>query len=111
MLQSHVPDHADRDGDPMAVRLSSQLLLGHPLSSGRPFPAGSRVVAHLWSVNLARYVHFDVRVSRRSRKQIQSFSSELIRFSARSPQPFRSREHINRFSESSMKWDFFGSRA
>lgn len=59
---------------------------------------------------MARYVHFDVRASRRSRKQIQSFSSELIRFSARSPQPIRLREHINHFSETRIEWHFSANR-
>ena len=48
--------------------------------SGKPekieFPLGGIGTG---CVSLARYVHFDVRASRRSRKQIQPISSEKIR--------------------------------
>ena len=55
---------------------------------------------------MVRYVHFDVSAPRRSRKQIQPFPSELIRFSLRSPQPIRSREHIDHFRELALNGTF-----
>lgn len=49
------------------------------------------------SVTLARYVHFDVRASRRSRKQIQPISSEKIEICLVRFKSISSREHIHYF--------------
>ena len=46
---------------------------------------------------LARYVHFDVRASRRSRKQIQPISSEKIEICLVRFKSISSREHIHYF--------------
>lgn len=47
--------------------------------------------------NMARYVHFDVRASRRSRKQIQPISSEKIEICLVRFKSISSREHIHYF--------------
>lgn len=46
---------------------------------------------------MARYVHFDVRASRRSRKQIQPISSEKIEICLVRFKSISSREHIHYF--------------
>ena len=46
---------------------------------------------------MARYVHFDVRTSRRSRKQIQPISSEKIEICLVRFKSISSREHIHYF--------------
>lgn len=48
-------------------------------------------------IDLARYVHFDVRASRRSRKQIQPISSEKIEICLVRFKSISSREHIHYF--------------
>lgn len=56
--------------------------------------------AYLYSIHrcaLARYVHFDVRASRRSRKQIQPISSEKIEICLVRFKSISSREHIHYF--------------
>lgn len=47
--------------------------------------------------HMARYVHFDVRASRRSRKQIQPISSEKIEICLVRFKSISSREHIHYF--------------
>lgn len=50
-----------------------------------------------YCLHMARYVHFDVKASRRSRKQIQPISSEKIEICLVRFKSISSREHIHYF--------------
>ena len=55
------------------------------------------LISEYYSRDMARYVHFDVRASRRSRKQIQPISSEKIEICLVRFKSISSREHIHYF--------------